>query len=985
MSTRPADADDDRQLAPFDRLERLQAVTAALSKALTPAEVVEAVVEQGMAALGARAGLVALVTPDGIDLEIIKTRGFAEETMRAWHRFPIAAGLPLSDVVRRAAPLFIETAAEYRARYPEMARRVGATIRAAAALPLVARGKAFGGLYFAFPGERPFPDEDRAFLSGLAHQCELALERARLYEVEQTARREAEDRERRAALLSDVSALLYASLDYTETLSAVARLTVPRFADWCAVDLVDEAGVPQRAAVEHVDPAKAAWGWELHRRYPPRPDVPRGIPAVLRKGEPEFLPTVTDEMLAAAARDEEHLRLLREIGPTSAILVPLAARGRVFGALSLVATRESGRQFAEEDLALAVEIGRRAALAIDNALLFRAAEQARRTAESVLESIGEMFFSLDADWRFTYVNARARALWGKTPEELLGRSAWDVFPEARGVFPEARGSIFQEMYERALAEQRVVEFEVDLGPRLGWFEVRVYPSPPPAPSGLSVFFRNITERKQAEIERERLFVEARARAEREALVNRIGDGIRQALDPAGVEALAVEELGRALKADRCYLMAVDLARDAIAITRDWYAEGVPSLAGQYRVSDLGVDFAGLFAAGETLVVSDARPESERRLFEQNAATNERVGVSSFVNVPFFEGDHIVGALGVAMAGGAREWTADEVTLAETVAGQLRSAVEAVRLRQRERMIADQLQEALIPTPPDALPGMTLARFYRPALEEAGVGGDFWDVFPLDKGCTALVVADVSGKGLAAAGQVATVRNMLRYALYTGHTLAQSITTLNLVLAEKDVLSGFATLFVGVYDHARRTLTYVNGGQEPALVWRAATGDVGEIGPTGPVLGGFDGGAFDERVLALLPGDVLAIFTDGLTDVGPNRRTLLGVSGVSSLLSECCDALTARADRSAAPDAVPDDTESDDTARYVLSCLMAGANAFGRGGLRDDVAVLVGVISHAPESSPDVSGSSERRGAPEDVGRRGGPDAAPALVASGATA
>jgi len=192
----------------IDRLSRLQAVTAALSQALTPAQVAETVVEQGVAALGARAGLVALVTGDGKDLELVRTQGYPEKTLREWHRFPLEAPLPLSDVVRQEAPLFIESRTEWCARYPDMARRVGATIRAAAAMPLIARGKPFGGIYFSFPDERAFTVEDRDFIASLAHQCEIALERARLYEREQSARREAEAREHRAALLAEASTLL---------------------------------------------------------------------------------------------------------------------------------------------------------------------------------------------------------------------------------------------------------------------------------------------------------------------------------------------------------------------------------------------------------------------------------------------------------------------------------------------------------------------------------------------------------------------------------------------------------------------------------------------------------------------------------------------------------------------------------------------------------------------------------------------------------
>jgi sigma-B regulation protein RsbU (phosphoserine phosphatase) len=257
-----------------------------------------------------------------------------------------------------------------------------------------------------------------------------------------------------------------------------------------------------------------------------------------------------------------------------------------------------------------------------------------------------------------------------------------------------------------------------------------------------------------------------------------------------------------------------------------------------------------------------------------------------------------------------------------------------RLQQRERNIATQLQEALIPSEPSNLPGLTLASFYRPALvDEASVGGDFFDVFGVENECTALVVGDLSGKGLTAASQVAVVRNMLRYAVYTSRTLVEAISTLNHVLAVQDLLTGFATLFVGAYDHAQRTLTYVNCGQEPGLLWRKATGIVEELPPTGPVLGGFEEGFFRETIVPLAPGDVLALFTDGLTEVGPTRKKFLEVEGVSDLLRHCC---AANAEQT-------DDGEPGAGAHFIRDSLINGVDAFARNGIRDDIALLVGII------------------------------------------
>jgi PAS domain S-box-containing protein len=174
--------------------------------------------------------------------------------------------------------------------------------------------------------------------------------------------------------LSEASAELSSSLDYRATLAGMARLAVPALADWCAVDVLEEDGSTHRLAVEHEDPAKVAWAYALELRYPPDPSTPQGVPQVLRTGRSELYPEIPDEMLAAAARDPEHLRLMREIGFTSAMIVPLVARGRTLGAITLVSA-ESGRRYEEADLELAEELARRAALAVDNAQLYDEAQK----------------------------------------------------------------------------------------------------------------------------------------------------------------------------------------------------------------------------------------------------------------------------------------------------------------------------------------------------------------------------------------------------------------------------------------------------------------------------------------------------------------------------------------------------------------------------------------------------------------------------------
>ena len=185
----------------------------------------------------------------------------------------------------------------------------------------------------------------------------------------------AESAQQRLAFLAGASALLAASLDYRTTLESVAHLAVSHLADWCAVNVVVEDGSFPTLAVAHADPAKAELARDLQRRYPPDPNAPYGVPNVIRAGQAELVPKITDEMLAAAAVDDEHLAIVRELGLVSYMCVPLVARGRTLGALTFASTA-SGRRYGPEDLALAEELGHRAAVAVDNARLYQEAQRA---------------------------------------------------------------------------------------------------------------------------------------------------------------------------------------------------------------------------------------------------------------------------------------------------------------------------------------------------------------------------------------------------------------------------------------------------------------------------------------------------------------------------------------------------------------------------------------------------------------------------------
>src|ERR671921_889730 len=195
-----------------------------------------------------------------------------------------------------------------------------------------------------------------------------------------TERKRGEEAQR---FLAEAGESLSSSLDYRATLARVARLAVPYLADWCVVDILEEDGSFHRLAMTHQDQERVALAGELEERYPPDPDALRGVAQVLRTGQSELVSEIPESLVEEAARDAEHREILRRLGLKSYMIVPLVARGRTLGAISLVSA-ESGQRYGPAELELAEELARRAALAVDNARLYRGRLQVARTLQEGL-------------------------------------------------------------------------------------------------------------------------------------------------------------------------------------------------------------------------------------------------------------------------------------------------------------------------------------------------------------------------------------------------------------------------------------------------------------------------------------------------------------------------------------------------------------------------------------------------------------------------
>jgi serine phosphatase RsbU (regulator of sigma subunit) len=311
--------------------------------------------------------------------------------------------------------------------------------------------------------------------------------------------------------------------------------------------------------------------------------------------------------------------------------------------------------------------------------------------------------------------------------------------------------------------------------------------------------------------------------------------------------------------------------------------------------------------------------------------------------------------------------AGTVVVAVTNAHALAAAREAVRVREeldaerrereRDRAVAQALTEGLLPEIPPRAGRWAFSMRYLPQSDEAPVGGDVYDLFRLGGHRWGVVIADVSGKGLAAARQTAMVKYALRSYAREHPEPARVLERLNDALFDEPGVTGFVTLLYGVLDERSGTFTYASAGHETPVVRRRSLvpGDpptFEALSPTGPVLGAIPASDYEEGRVELAAGDGILLFTDGLSEARTEGGDFLDIDGVQRLLTEC---------RDCAPEAVADS-------------LLTAARAFTGGRLADDTAVLwvefmppepVGVsagntFAASPGNTATVAAASARR-------------------------
>jgi PAS domain S-box-containing protein len=406
----------------LERLVALQEVTAEFSQVATQAEIARIVVTRGVSVLGARRGLMALVGPDGVHLEIVGAVGYASDAIQLFQGRSVNEPLPLPRAIRRNEPIFIEDVGSETPYDPALGKAALMTGAAAlAAVPLAAGGRVLGGLGFSYDQPRPFDEEDRPFFLALARQCAQALDRARLYESERGARTRAERVVGQACRLERVTSRLARAM----TASEIAEATIDEGtgaieADVGALWLLSPDGTSREMvrSAGMSDQAVGSFGRLAMNRSVPVAD------SILRR-QPIWLESWDEYQRLYPESLERVLRSEAGPGEFSTACLPLFIDSQMLGCLALAFLHD--RTIDEDERSFMVTLSRHVALALERVRLFdaqqRTAERlsaANRMFETVVSASPTAIMVLDLDGTVRLWNEASQRIFGWSEAEVLG-------------------------------------------------------------------------------------------------------------------------------------------------------------------------------------------------------------------------------------------------------------------------------------------------------------------------------------------------------------------------------------------------------------------------------------------------------------------------------------------------------------------------------------------------------------------------------------
>jgi PAS domain S-box-containing protein len=724
-------------------------------------------------------------------------------------------------------------------------------------------------------------------------------------------------------LLIDAGAVLASSLDPTITMVQVARLTVPRIADLCVIDLRDEDGSIRDVAVAATDDTIARDLETLRADYPLDPEGEHPVARVIRSGEPVLLSEMTDTLLRSFAQGSKHAEFMIEHGYRSAAVAPLRARNRTLGTLSLLRLGD-GIRYGKEDMDLACELARRAALAIDNARLYSDLRRTEQRLEAVLVNLAEAITVVDEQGHTVFANqAAADLLQVASPEELMSAEPGAIMPRFVVFDEQGRELDLEQMPGRRLfagehPEPLLVRNIVRATGEERWIIVRASPVCDPE-TGQILYAVNVFENITA-VKRVQLAESFMAGASR-VLASSLDYGetlqrVARLTVPHLASWCAIDLLNEHGEIERVAVQHPDPAMIELAeqLNRD------------YRLSpDEPSGVPEVIRTGEARVYTDIHPDALAAYARDNKHLEllNAIGATAVILVPMIGAAGTIGAITLVSSGEDRRLSEDDLPLAERLARRAGTAVENARLYTERTRIARTLQKALLPESLPEIPGADVAARYCAAGELNEVGGDFYDVFDQGPNRWMLLIGDVCGKGPRAAGVTALARHTLRAAAMSEQSPAEMLATLHRALRRQPVGADLCTVCLVTMDPTigGARLTVALAGHPPPMLIRA-DGEVSLVGDHGTLLGVLDPIDVGLARVDVEPGDTLLLYTDGLPDAGV-AGAQLGETGMIELCR-------------AAPR---------DNLEEMLEHIERGAVDHAEGSLRDDLALLAIRIAH----------------------------------------
>ncbi len=687
------------------------------------------------------------------------------------------------------------------------------------------------------------------------------------------------------SLLIEAGAVLATSLDQATTMAQIARLTIPRLADLCVIDLRDAQGSIREVAVAASDPDIPGDLEELRARYPLNPDGEHPVARVIRSGEAELLAEMTSPLLSSFAQGSEHARFMIDHGYRSAVVAPLLARGRTLGALSVLRLGE-GPTYGDADLDLARELARRAGLAIDNARLFSELRRVERRLEAVLVNLAEAITVTDRDGRMAFANQAAADLLGAaTPGELIEAQPGTIMRRFLVLDEHGRELDLEQMPGRRLLrgetpQPLLVRNIVRETGEERWLMVRSSPVTDPE-TGQILFavnvLENITEIKRAQLAESFMATVSSVLASSMDYAQTLQQVARLAV-PQLADWCAVDVLGERGEIRHVAVHHSDPARLAVA----------ERLHADYRMMlDDPAGVPEVIRSGEARIFTDIRPE-QLAAYARDSTHLEllsAIDARAVIIVPMAGATKTIGAITLASSESTRRLTDRDLALAVRLGRRAGTAVENARLYTERTQIAQTLQEALLPDSLPEIPGAQAQSLYSAAGELNEVGGDFYDVFAHDPERWMLVIGDVCGKGPRAAGVTALTRYTLRAAAASGKSPSEMLQVLHQALRRQPSGADLCTVCLVAMTRAgeRLRLTVALAGHLPPLRIDQH-GTTTPIGAPGTLLGIIDPVEIHETDAELGPGETLLLYTDGVPEAGRSSRQL-GERGLRELCSQ----------------------------------------------------------------------------------------------------